>query len=444
MLFELANSAVRCAASVNHTVPRTLLVVRKLSRMAGRGLPLLLCLSLAAAQPVMIAKPGGYPRLVATNASSTGTPILGAVEAGRGTTHRLVLVKRTSPTAAWQEGAVIVQDATAGVDLSNGFMFQLPNDGPLLCAYRHHTPAPGGGTTYRIQVSRSMDGGASWAPLSTVISVGVGVWEPALYVSPLNASILRVLYSAELTNGGEQDVVQHTSTDGGATWGAVDARVHYPGGGRNGMPGVTVPLPDGSMLLIFERPTQNPGWGRFTVQAVRSLDGGATWSNTSTLVHAPPSTASNAGSPQVAWCPAIQQVVAVYMSDEPIAHGLVDEPVGWEGGNARIRGSGSYRSSPSSSNVVRGGAAAPGWPDEARVWVSYGTLQAGQPAPAPITWTAGAAIPGPATPTIYWPSLLLDEPASPGGPRPLRVVYQGSDGAAWVGGSGGALVATCA
>jgi hypothetical protein len=95
---------------------------------------------------------------------------------------------------------------------------------------------------YRIALAASVDGGATWAPRAVVAEGPTGLWEPCLYLT--SAGGLRVAYSAELANGGEQDIVQRGSPDGGRTWGPPQVVAHTPGS-RNGMPGVAR-LGDGS------------------------------------------------------------------------------------------------------------------------------------------------------------------------------------------------------
>lgn len=367
--------------------------------MAGlRAAALLAAVACLHAAPTRVsAPPAYYPRLLALN---TTPAAIGVLEKPVGSARRLVFVVRAA-NGSWADGAVVASDSSPGADVANGHLLAV-GDGTLLAAYRHHTGS-GASRVFRIQVSASTDGGATWALRSTVTAVPTGVWEPFLYSPPAGGgTAVRVLYAAELTNGGEQDVVGQTSTDGGRTWGGIDVRVHTPNA-RNGMPGVA-PLPRAAgepvarLVLVFERPTRGGAgapFSNFTVQAALSSDGGASWGAPAT-VHAPADGAFNAGSPQVAMCADGRRAVAVYMCDE-----------GGPGGR---------------------------WPDAARAFVSYADV----PAPgAPLVWGAGAALPT-ATASIYWPSLLRDGAAA------VRVAYQGSDGAAYVSGDGAGSGGACA
>jgi hypothetical protein len=208
-----------------------------------------------------------------------------------------------------------------------------------------------------------------------------------------------VAYSAEITNGGEQDIVFQRSGDGGATWGPVVSRIHNAGC-RNGMPGVTR-ANDGSLFVIYEQLTF--ATDQFTVQSSRSFDDGLTWTQTAT-VYAPPAP-YNAGSPQIIMCPVISRLQAVYMINQP-----------WDGRDA---------------------GAAVAWPDGAHLELRSTYLDPDNYS-APVVWNSSRAALPVATPTVYWPAFLLDiasvgNAGSVGGPMlSLRASYQGADSAAYL------------
>ena len=323
--------------------------------------------------------PAFYPRLLSP--ASPLAPL--AVFEDRNATHlRLVISSRTAPppAEAWAPLSVAASAPAAdGVDLANGHLLQLPS-GALLCAYRHHdNSGPWGARVFRIQVSESTDSGATWHPLATVAEGPTGVWEPFLFRASGDApGAVRVFYSAELTNGGEQDIVARGSGDGGATWGGDATRVHTAGS-RNGMPGVAE-LADGSLLLVMEGFWGPHGWGAFTVNAARSFDGGASWPQRQ-LVHSP-AAGSNAGSPQVVAVGGGGGACVCYMTSEPPAGG--------------------------------GGA----WPGNARLAAVRG---AGGNASAPLAWGAPAGVPT-LSATALWPSFFSG----------ARVAYQTEEGGAAV------------
>lgn len=341
----------------------------------------------------LAASPAFYPRVAllpnGTAVASVATPLANGGKAIS------LCVRQTveGGNETWVSGGVIVQDlnATADPDLDNGFLFATATT--LLCAYRHHTGV-GSARVYRIQVSQCVlaTGCTTWSLLSTVSAGPTGVWEPFLFAA---RGQLHVVYSAELTNGGEQDVVQQDSTDGGATWSAVSARVHTAGS-RNGMPGVAA-LPDGSLVMVMEG-FWSGLWGHFTVNSVRSYDQATTWTDP-VIVHAPSiSSGANAGSPQVgvvpalAGSPGLAAVCAVYMSSEPTP------PAGIA------------------------------WPAGAHIASQCLPLNASQPA-ATLDWaSATVRIVNTSSATAFWPSVFLDTTAHPA--ALLRVAYQTDSGAA--------------
>lgn len=359
----------------------------------------------AALAPLLAPAPAYYPRVAAFGNGSA----FAAVERPVAGVRRIVLLARASLDGAWEDAGVIVEDATAGVDLGNPMLFA--SGALLLCAFRHHTGAAPH-RVYRIAVTASRDGGRSWSVAPAVASAGpTGVWEPFLWAhSSDTAGTVRIVYAAEVVNGGEQDIVQRVSTDFGATWGGIVTRVHTPGS-RNGMPGAAE-LCDSSVVLVFE--AFLPGaWGAYVVNSARSFDGGATFPQRA-LVHAPLAAGRDAGSPQVGVCPASGAVVAVFMSNE--AAGLVDS------GAAADR-------SDSLAPPAAGGAASTTplrWPDGAHIAVVAAHVNATD-ASAPLSWGPASATLPIVTASAFWPSLFV-EPFL----HVLRAAYQGDDSAAYL------------
>lgn len=325
--------------------------------------------------------PAYYPRLL------TGTPALGVVESPNATHRRLVLLARaaTSADAPWAATGAVVAAASAAnaTDLGNGFLLRL-NNAAILCAYRHHDGSDNA-RVYRIQVVSSSDSGATWGAAVTVTSGPVGLWEPFLLQGAGGA--VHIFYSAELTNGGEQDVVRQSSLDGGRSWGSVDARIHTAQS-RNGMPGVSV-LSDSSLFAVFEGFWSASGWGHFTVNSARSFDGGNSWTQRA-IIHAPSNSSQNAGSPQVATC-VDGRVAVIFMTSETP-------------GNAFA------------------------WPDGAHLAVSVATLNPDN-ASAPLVFSAPAALPS--SSQSFWPSLFSDNAAA----GAIRPAWQSAEGAAELSGA---------
>ena len=399
-----------CQASIDITIMSTFTLAtssapnsnpapRKMSAARFACIFSVLCaaVSLASSEPhtfnpFISMAPAGYPRATTL---ANGTRIA-TCEKGAAGIPRIVLLTSLDADSVWNVTAVIVEDAT-GVDpdLANGFPLELPS-GRILVAYRHHTGPPSA-RVYRIAVSGSDNGGSTWSPLAIVWEGPIGVWEPFLYVPPGRPNIVRVAYSAELTNGGEQDIVQQESSDGGATWGARELVVHTPGS-RNGMPGIAA-LPDGSLLAVFEG-FWTGVWGAFTVNSVRSFDAGATWAQ-GLIVYAPPrGSGQNAGSPQVAVC-AVGGVVRVVFMTSVL-------PAAPRAASRQAAAAGVFPSS---------GA----WPDGAVLALSRASLDAAN-ASAPLNFTGAALENVPlVTASAYWPSFLNDAAG-------LAVVYQDTAG----------------
>ena len=227
-------------------------------------------------------------------------------------------------------GTVAV-DGRPGADLSNCQLLAL-NASRVLASYRHHlgcAPARGGGTlcaSYSLQLAASDDAGHTWqAQHSTIVNGSVGMWEPFLFRQQQQQpqpqpqqqqqqqppqqqqweGELRVAYSQEVTNHGNQSIVWQRSPDLGKSWLPLDARGGEGGvisdgseeGTRDGMPGVAV-LADGSVLAVFERGQRLGGRFLFRVMARRSFDGGSTWGGARGVYNASRA-GYNAGAPQV-------------------------------------------------------------------------------------------------------------------------------------------------
>lgn len=328
--------------------------------------------------------PAGYPRALLL-ANGTRVATCEKADPSTGAPRIVLLAALGDVSEPWNTTATVVEDSSGvNPDLANGFPLELPG-GQLLVAYRHHT-GPASARVYRIALSASSDGGSSWSALAVIWAGPIGVWEPFLYVPPgAAAGVVRVAYSAELTNGGEQDIVQQESSDGGLTWGPRKLIVHTPRS-RNGMPGIVL-LPDASLLAVFEG-FWTGVWGAFTVNAVRSFDGGVTWTQ-GEIVYAPPrGSGFNAGSPQVAVCPGSGAVRVVFMTSVPQTFPRLGPPQAWPDGASLALSSSALSHTNSSAPLNFSGA----------------------PAYVPLM-----------TPSAYWPSFLY----AGGG---LAVVYQDTVG----------------
>ncbi|KAK2613351.1 hypothetical protein N8I77_000269 [Diaporthe amygdali] len=184
----------------------------------------------------------------------------------------------------------------SNTSLTNSTSDSQHHPGRILYAYRNHDRSlnntlgvPDNYTFYRLSVSASDDGGASWSFLSNIDTRAAnngsanlnGLWEPFLRVAADGAT-LQAYYSAE-NDAGDQDSLMRESTDGGRTWSRV-ARVVSGANrvrSRDGMTGVAQ-LGDGwpgsddeeKRLILFFETTES---GRFDVRRVMSPDDGQTW-----------------------------------------------------------------------------------------------------------------------------------------------------------------------
>lgn len=140
--------------------------------------------------------------------------------------------------------------AEPGRVLDNGELVALPG-GAILLTMRSLVP----GSSYRLPVYRSINGGLSWTLLSLIDAqegpAAKGLWEPDFQV--LDDGRLTVTYSNEGHDGYSQLISARTSADGGATWGEESWAVAEPGGGdlRPGMSQMAR-TPIGEYILVYE------------------------------------------------------------------------------------------------------------------------------------------------------------------------------------------------
>jgi hypothetical protein len=264
---------------------------------------------------------GTYPRATTLADGS----LMAVRESAAGGQFRLVTSRSDDGGRSWVEGGVVASEPTTpGRSLANPHLVQLA-DGTLLVGFRHHDPAAGGGTNFRLLVSASSDLGASWTfrgEIEVFTSNDVGLWEPFLLVTP--AGVLQAYYARERNGNAAQDILVRDSSDAGASWGAPRI-VATAAGSRDGMPGVAA-LGDGSLVAVFEAFRQPGVNNRFVVRAVQSTDGGLTWGNRH-LVFAPADPNRHAGAPQIATL-ADGRLVVSFMTDDGEA------TTAWPGGAA--------------------------------------------------------------------------------------------------------------
>jgi hypothetical protein len=244
-------------------------------------------------KPLGVLGAGTYPRATLMPDGS----LFGVFESGVGGAMGVIAKVSNDNGQTWTaKGTVATAPVTPGRTLGNPSVVRLA-DGTLLAAYRHHNPGAGGITNFRLLVSASTNGGATWAfrgEIQVYGSAKDGLWEPFLFVTPKGT--LQAYYARERDNYRSQDIVVRTSRDGGKTWGS-EAIAATTNGSRDGMPGVTA-LADGSLLAVFESQRQPGVNNNFVVRGVQSADDGRTWTNRH-IIFAPKDATRNAGAPQV-------------------------------------------------------------------------------------------------------------------------------------------------
>ncbi|KAH9945947.1 glycoside hydrolase family 93 protein [Epithele typhae] len=286
-----------------------------------------LALSLNIPRPLLAARDGLVPHVSPTAvdifpAGDGAYPRLAALASGAllGTVTQVSggnkILQVTRSTDGGRSFAALGSIATAPGDLDNANLLELSPGGAVLAAFRNHDlNAAGAPTYYRITACVSHDGGATWSFLSQVAERAAGadnngLWEPFLRLSKKDGS-LQVYYASE-NSGADQDILMQTSFDGGKTWGAPVTVAGATTTGRDGMPGCAN-FNDGAdkLMCVFET-TEGRG-GLFSVKSVVSTDEGATWGQRSVVYN--PGGSLNAGAPQIA-ATEDDKLVVSFMTDE--------------------------------------------------------------------------------------------------------------------------------
>jgi hypothetical protein len=132
----------------------------------------------------------------------------------------LRLAQSDNGGSSWHFAGEVYRANSTLHDVDNAMPLQLPS-GRIVYAYRNHDLTGGTYTYYRITLSYSDDGGASFLYASTVQQQAAtpgtpnGLWEPFLRVAADGS--LQCYYSAENSAADQDGYVKH-STDGGLTW----------------------------------------------------------------------------------------------------------------------------------------------------------------------------------------------------------------------------------
>lgn len=233
-----------------------------------------------------------YPRLLRLRSGAILCAFDGPV-AG----HGAVMVARSK--RGWINWSAPVVASFGEGNAANAALLEL-SGGIVLCGYRLVN-----GADRSLHVSRSVDGGRTWTPLSVIVSAPEGVWEPHLLAV---SGGLVAFYATERTR--PQAIALRRSGDGGRTWGPEETVVAHPAS-RDGMP-VPCRLGSRDAIVVFE--AQDCSNRPFVIRLARSADGYRTWYGRE-LVYASLRAGKKAGAPYaVAWPDG--KVVVSFQTDE--------------------------------------------------------------------------------------------------------------------------------
>ncbi|KAF7534266.1 hypothetical protein G7054_g6366 [Neopestalotiopsis clavispora] len=223
-----------------------------------------------------------YPRVTAL---SDGTLLLGYAHYD-GTTHALDILRSTDGGSSFTPYGSVTS-RTDNADLDNIFLLEVGSTSPptVLAAYRNHDKDSSGVYTYfRITVSKSTDGGKSWAfagqatEFSASSSGGWGVWEPFMRIGS-NGQV-QLDFSKELAANNQQ-TYRTLSSNQGSSWSSPVNLLTHPSNVnlRDGMVGIAkvTDQADGRAALVIVFETTSRGDGIFNIAYAVSYDDGASY-----------------------------------------------------------------------------------------------------------------------------------------------------------------------
>lgn len=187
-----------------------------------------------------------------------------------------VYAKRsTDRGATFGSEFIIADDSAAGFDARSGDLTRLANGDLILCYIRDDPAIPRDFT--RIgdiqRVKRSTDNGATWGTAYTVTSGFARFSQTTAPVVELpNGDMLVALQGWDSSSDTRQSIRVSKSTDGGVTWADFGLILSGPAVSKSvGEPNI-VRCADGSLYCMIRNDTDESMW------SCRSTDSGATWS----------------------------------------------------------------------------------------------------------------------------------------------------------------------
>ncbi|ETS75970.1 hypothetical protein PFICI_12914 [Pestalotiopsis fici W106-1] len=262
-----------------------------------------------------------YPRVTAL---SDGTLLLGYAH-NDGTTRALDILQSTDGGASFKPYGSVAS-RTDNADLDNIFLLEVGSTSPptVLAAYRNHDKDSSGVYTYfRITVSKSTDGGKTWAfagqatEFTAASTGGWGVWEPFMRIG--SDGKVQLDFSKELAANNQQ-TYRTLSSNQGSSWSSpVNLLTHASNVNlRDGMVGIAkvTDQQDGRAALVIVFETTTRGDGIFNIAYAVSYDDGASYSSAGVVYM--PSGTRQAGAPQIA-NKGTNGVAVVFMTDEGLS-----------------------------------------------------------------------------------------------------------------------------
>jgi hypothetical protein len=232
--------------------------------------------------------------------------ILASCTQFEGSTRVLRVSRSTDGGQSWAEHGEV---SRADGDCDNVFLLEAA-PGVILAAFRNHDIGPHGPTHFRITVCRSTDGGRSWQFASQAMekSPPNGIWEP--FMRKGRGGEVQLIYSQEFAHNNQCSMMV-ISTDQGSSWSPPRCLHGEAECLRDGMTGIAETWDKGreALVMVFETTRHGP----FNVEALLSYDDGRTWGWRQNVYT--PARGHNCGSPQIASF-ADGTLAVIFMTDE--------------------------------------------------------------------------------------------------------------------------------